>query len=405
MNSSSRRAYTLPDALAAAGCLAAIAAVSAAALAGATRADLTAQDQANLMTIGAAAAAWSADHQGLIPGAPGASARELLNDPNAIAGLEASIFTKGLATQPFDWASPIAWGYLTDAPAPERRDIRLAYALGVEPKLVDPDAKEPVVADAPPIGALSVLSDPAQTHLSMPFDGSPQPGGLPNTYFAVQNASSYIAAREFLWWGQGGIVLSPRWVNQDTFWGGRATFNMDASWNTRLPGRSASAGTDSHNSFARSYRPYINRVGPPSRKIYLANGTRFQSADTEGADHDINANAGFGGAFADTGAWASDPNAVGVSRAWPEGTNAAGEDMSRISFRHGDETIARGNVLFYDASVQLTDIDEARDPALWLPRGSTLSLTDIPEAYRDSFSEHVEYAPGQHALLDRIIIW
>jgi len=408
MNSSVRRAFTLPDLVAALGCAATLTVLSSTALSASSRASLTAQDQANLKTLGAAAQQWSADHQGMIVGAPAASARELLNDPRGDssgihADIQHSINTDGLATQPFDWASPLAWGYLTDRPAPERRDMRFAYATGVEPVYYDPDAKTPPVATEPPQGALAVLSDPTQDQLSVPYFNNVLPQGAEGTYFTVQTAGSYVAAREFLWWGQGNEY--PRWSGEQ-FWGDAGTFRANTNSDVWLPGRTAGS-SNQRIAHARSYRPFVERVGDPSRKIFLANGTRYQSPELNVIDHDISPSGPYGGAFADIGAWSLD-----LSRAYAEGSLGNGRHIVQNSFRHGDDLTPQGNTLRFDGSVILLTIDEARDPSLWMPRGSSVPYLSIPEALRNDLPAHVEHRPFIHPdfpdgfpAIDRALIW
>jgi len=399
----SRRGFTMVDLIAAVGAGAGIAAVGAATLSAASRGSLTQQDQANQMTIGQAAAQWSADHRGLIVGAPGASARDLLNDSQA-AQDELANDTEGLATQPFDWASPLAWGYLSDEPAPERRDERFVRAFGVQPEFVEPGTVP--VADTTAAGALGVLRDPAQGELSVPYAGAPQANGIEGTFFSIQTAGSYVAAREFLWWGQRGDE-PPRWAGSD-FWGDEFTgaFASSGIASPRLPGSSGTRGGS-----ARSYRPYVHQIGTPSEKIRLADGTRYQRQDLQAIDHDVSSHAGYGGAFADIGAWSDDLENANVTntRAWPSGTNEAGQDMTRVSFRHGDSETARGNTLRFDGSVVLIDIDDARDPALWMPRGSRVWLSDLSERYRQIYLENPRerelLKSSASPLLDRAIIW
>ena len=399
MTSSARRAFTLPDLVAATGCVVALGFIASTALSASSRASLTAQDQANQLAIGQAAAQWSTDHKGALVGSP-ESARELFNDPTA-RGI--NVDTDGLATQPFDWASPLAWGYLSDLPAPERRDERFAYATGVQPVFYEVGAKTPPVATEAPLGALAVLSDPAQDILSAPYGDIVSSSGIENTFFTVQTATSYIAAREFLWWGQGNSGL-PRWLNQDEgSWAGSGTLYKNPFHSGWLPGRTHSG--DGAISHSRAYRPYLDRIGPPSRKIFLANGTRYQSPDINSIDHDIAADATYGGSFADIGAWASDPQSTYASRAWADGELSNGQSMVRNSFRHGDEQVARGNTLRYDGSVVLMDIDDARDPSLWHPSGSSLLLRDIPEPLRSDLSPFLEPESGAHALIARVLIW
>ena len=392
MNSSSRRAFTLPDLVAATACVAALGVIASTALSAGSRASLTAQDQANLLAIGQAAAQWSSDHNSALVGSP-ESARELFNDPSA-QGL--NVDTGGLATQPFDWASPLAWGYLSDLPAPERRDERFAYATGVQPVFYDAGMKTPPVAIDAPAGALSVLSDPAQDQLSVPYADTIQPNGIADTYFTVQTATSYIAAREFLWWGQGRS--EPRWLVEENNLMNSGTLWKPEGHSGWLPGFTPL--NDQATSHARAYRPYLDRVGPPSRKVFLASGTRFQRTDINVIDHDVAANALLGGSFADIGAWSTD-----LSRAWGEGELGNGQSIVRNSFRHGDDQVARGNTLRYDGAVVLMDIDDARDPSLWFPSGSSLAVPEIPEAFRTNLSPYVETVGGPHPLLERVIIW
>jgi hypothetical protein len=391
-----RRAFTLVDAAAAVLASGALAALAAAALPGLSRADLAAQNRANLMTIGQAAAQWSADHQDLIVGAPGASARELLNDPAALNSL--ALETAGLATQPFDWASPLAWGYLTQAPPPDRRDERFVKAFGLVPIFNKNNGE---VADLTHPGPLGILRDPAQHEISLPFfDNSTEPDGIEETYFTPQIATSYVAAREFLWWGQSSSQR-PRWAGPD-FWGFERGGTFHASQSFDVPDLPGAEGPEAPG---RSYRPALERVGDPSRKIQIADGTRFQRFDLRGIDHDVNADASFGGAFADIGAWADDENQEStLTRAWPSGVNQSGQDMTRISFRHGDAQTPRGHTLRFDGSVILMDIAGARDPALWLPRGTTIPLNDVPKLFRDQYEQEGDVL-GPVPAFQRVIIW
>jgi len=392
-----RRAFTLPDLLGALGAVAALGAIAVPAVSQLARADLAAQNRANLMTIGQAAAQWSADHQDLIVGAPGASARELLNDPAALDGL--ALHTAGLATQPFDWASPLAWGYLTQAPPPERRDERFVRAFGLVPVFNKGDGE---IADLTHPGPLGVLRDPAQHEISLPYRDGVLPDGVEGTYFTPQIASSYIAAREFLWWGRRQSPFdAPRWTGPD-FWGREQSGTFQASSSSAWPDL---PGGDGHLARGRAYRPGIERVGDPSRKIQIADGTRFQHRLEFGVDHDVDATGAFGGPFADIGAWADHEDAEStLTRAWPSGLNQSGQDMTRISFRHGDAQTPRGHTLRFDGSVLLMDIEGARDPALWLPRGTLIDVNLLPDLFRDQYEQEGDIL-GPDAFVSRAIIW
>ncbi|MEC9373056.1 MAG: hypothetical protein VYC34_04395, partial [Planctomycetota bacterium] len=121
----------------------------------------TMQDQDNLARIGAAGAHYRADHRNWLVGSPGTSGRELLNDVRAMVDLALEV--NGLATQPFDWASPLM-PYLTDDPddIPVRRDERFALTNGTRIPDFESPAFDPNDPDLSPAGPFAVFADPKQ---------------------------------------------------------------------------------------------------------------------------------------------------------------------------------------------------------------------------------------------------
>lgn len=368
-------AFTLVE-ITVAGAAISLALAAGAVCAGGVRgADEIAGCQSNLRTIGAAAAQYSADHRGWIVGSPGTSGRELLNDPRAIAsGYQLEV--DGDATQPFDWAGPLAWNYFApDATRPDRRDERFALLNGTPiPDYTNPNFDPSNVDTTRNPGSLGVFADPAQVVISIPYvEGGVVPGGISTTALRPQLAVSYTTAISFLYWNSGGS--RPRWAGSG-YWGGIGT-TLPSGAAVQPPGYEGGGG---RSGLQPTFRPYLDRVGNPAAKIFMADGMRYQSANLLFAEHDVTASAKYGGAFSDPGAYA-----VSFTRAWPLGFNAAGQDMTGNAFRHGAAPDHQGNALFFDGSVRLLHIAEARRPEHWLPRGTWLDPALIWSEIRDEY--------------------
>lgn len=376
-----RSGFTLMDTIAGIAATGALLSLATATL-GVTRGgSQTMQDQANLMTIGQAAAAYTSDNDGWLVGAPGASGRDLLNDARADSQHDLALEVDGLATQPFDWASPLLPYIAPEFEIPTRRDERFALTNGTGiPDYMAPDFDPSDVDFTPAPGPLGVFADPAQDKPSAPYFSGLYPDGIEGTAFQPQLASSYIAAREHLWWGSR---RRPAWA-LDSFWGDTGTLTPIDSAHQQIPGffrvgRSGQAQVP--------HRPYIDRIGDPSRKIFLANGTKHQFPFQSVIDHDVSSRGWYGGAFADVGAWSKD-----FSRAWPPGVNNAGDDMTRISFRRAEGgATPHGNVLYHDGAVRLESIDDVRRPEPWLPRGAAVRVNALFPELRDEYRERATY--------------
>lgn len=351
---------TLLDTVVCVGCAAALVAVAVPGLSAMRGGSMTALNEANLATIGAAAQSWSADNDGWIVGSPATSGRDLLNDADATASLMETLDLPYDATQPFDWAGPLAWSYIApEVSRPDRRDARFVMEYGA-----NPDAPTEIID-----GPLSVFADPAQSALSAPYAGVTLPAGVNDTYFQTQRACSYLASREFLWWQSSTDPSTPRWASA-SYWGNLGVIRGTSE--PRLPG----AGV---NELFSTYRPYMARVGTPSRKVQIADGARYQAPSLQFIDHDVDAMASFGGAFADSGAWD-----VNFSRAYGPGNLLSGASIVGNSFRREKDGEPGGNVLYFDGSVQLLTITEARNPQLWLPRGASLRINTVAPEYQST---------------------
>jgi prepilin-type N-terminal cleavage/methylation domain-containing protein/prepilin-type processing-associated H-X9-DG protein len=349
------------------------------ALAGAREAGYSLVCKANLRQFGQAQQAFISENNNLLAGSPGTTSRELLNDPNAQQG--DAEFVNGLATQPWDWASPLLWDYMGDAQdAPRKRSDRFIMASGAAGK------DNPLSRSS---GTNGVLACPTNNVTSAPYKNAAFPNGLPN--FPVQLSFSYVSSRDILWYGKAGRSVSkPNW-GRDTFWGNEnAVMAQPSGWAPSVPG-----GT--------GYTPSISRLASPARKIFVSDGTRYQKSTVTALDHDIASNAPVGGAFADPGAW--DKN---NTRAYPAGRNSRGDIMAANSFRHGtlnresglNEELIRGNAVFFDGHVNDLSLAEARRPEYWLATGTKVSVKSLAKELWAEYQSRVVGRRGRTFTVD-----
>ncbi len=140
-----------------------------------------------------------------------------------------------------------------------------------------------------------------------------------------------------------------------------------------------------------TYKSRLGRVGNPSRKIAVADGTRYLA--TNMLDTDPDQTPDWFGAFTSSGAWWCGSTAYGVrsytdnwsgtrvsAAPWPYGQ---GRNLA-LSYRHGwqqsdatsgqaSDNSGRINALFFDGSVRNLDDRESRAPSLWYPTGTIVS--------------------------------
>lgn len=131
-----------------------------------------------------------------------------------------------------------------------------------------------------------------------------------------------------------------------------------------------------------NWKPSISRMGDTSRKIYCGDGSRYAN-NTTAPDYDLtlvrSAPYGFGGAFADTGAYSTFTQSWFRARAYAPTTS--GVDARVYAYRHstseplpGAKADAfKGNFAFYDGHVESLGDLQSSNPYLWLPKGFTLT--------------------------------
>lgn len=126
-----------------------------------------------------------------------------------------------------------------------------------------------------------------------------------------------------------------------------------------------------------NYRPRLDLVGDPSRKVAFADGFRYVSATQLDTDFSYHASYNWG-AFTDRSPCALESTPWGS-----RGGNGSGLGPD-ISYRHRGKM----NAAFWDGHVEALDRHASRNPALWAPRNSIFigrrTFTE-PESYDHGF--------------------
>jgi prepilin-type processing-associated H-X9-DG protein/prepilin-type N-terminal cleavage/methylation domain-containing protein len=113
-------------------------------------------------------------------------------------------------------------------------------------------------------------------------------------------------------------------------------------------------GYEAKNKFdyLQQYKPRIELIGPPGRKVYLADGTRLSQAGAAPRyEHATNG-------YADYGAWRNRGDSVLQAYRDP--------NLVPMSYRH----LGSLNALFFDGHVADLSEPESRKPGYWFPSGT-----------------------------------
>jgi prepilin-type processing-associated H-X9-DG protein len=145
------------------------------------------------------------------------------------------------------------------------------------------------------------------------------------------------------------------------------------------------------------YTPRLNKIGNSARKIFVADGARYSSSSVA-PDMDLNFTGGFGGAYADVGAWSAFSNSW--NRACAPGNGAGkGVDARIYAFRHGIRSqkgfadAYRLNAGFFDGHVETLGDLESANPELWVPRGTEVKA-DSTQVYPDVLNKYFGGSSG-----------
>ncbi len=114
------------------------------------------------------------------------------------------------------------------------------------------------------------------------------------------------------------------------------------------------SSTPGHDyAYLPQYKPRVDMVGPPGRKVYLADGTKYRKMAAELLqEHSTNG-------FTDYGAWRNRPLDKAL-QAYRD------PEMKDLSYRHPCGI----NALFFDGHVDCLSEVESRQPVYWFPSGT-----------------------------------
>lgn len=142
----------------------------------------------------------------------------------------------------------------------------------------------------------------------------------------------------------------------------------------------AQSSDNDHVDIPTSYIPKVENVGQQSKKAFITDGFRSQTASGRKLDpriwidpysgDDISGQLLFG-AFADSGATKKNSTAFGNLTSG----NPSNGEQTRLSYRHG----GRMNMTFFDGHGEAVKEIDSRSPIYWYPSGSILGTSNIHE--------------------------
>ncbi len=290
-----------------------------------------ARDQAKAVVCGSGIggilrgmATYSTDWNGWLPGSPGTSGSVLLGLSSPPA--EDEEIMPDAPTQIFDWAGPILAGT-------SQLSVNRAYRY------------EEFVEKLFVCAANKYESEPF-------FNYDIGPHGN----FGVVKMNSYNTIRQFVLWPRSFGTCHNDSYEGPPGWGECAPF-VEAQFDPQIGGDSTAP---------KGYKPNLDRVARPARKIYIADGSRYTTPDHT-IDHDIAWDGSAGGAFSNGGPTLAEEFFTAFM---------IDEPASAYTYRHYLGKDRAVEVGFFDGHAELMSRRMSRFPDPWWPKGSLIPWGD-----------------------------
>ncbi len=272
---------------------------------------------ARLGYLAKACAVYMEESEGWFPGSPVTTGQQLWPEGAPELPWDA-VDTPGDVVQIWDWAAPIAVKMMTLDP---NRAIRWRDQL-VE----------------------GVFACPSNNFMSEPYP-------MPTPDFGVQRMVSYDSMRAIM--TRGGTA--PPGVPPNT--------NLWLQYFHPQIGGGTSTPTD--------YEPRLEKVGSPSRKIFLADGSRYTDPNYGTIDHAVDWKASTGGAF--SSGPPTDPDVYLRSYL----RSALYPAYAAYSYRHPCGSFLGLNAAYFDGHVEWMSEALSRWPDPWWPIGSCIPYVEM----------------------------
>jgi prepilin-type N-terminal cleavage/methylation domain-containing protein len=323
------------------------------ALSGARRTGQRVACMSKLRSIAAGAAAYATENDDAILGGPSTSGCALIRPTNPPSVYAAG---NGHLIQRWDFQGPLAqqWGL----PIPE--------ANGTNPS---------AAARFKAMTGEAAFLCPSNAFLAIHYDG-PNARTVRMVSYNTVRYQLFINAKP-----EGGSAPSS---------GAAYGFPMDATG----AGLSVYANDHAEAYLPPNWRPSATRLGIAANKVFCADGARY-STITQRPDYDTRVQAGWGGAFSDTGAYTIWTRSHDRTLAPGNGTGPQGSfDARAYAFRHSTGAAPPGaagnayklNLVFHDGHAETQGDLQASNPHIWLPKDSRVAnIGDMWKDAREAF--------------------